>query len=225
MRRRGGRKIKAGGFIPQDFTSEWKLEESTGSTFFDSKGTNNGTDTDIPSLSVAGKVGNGFNWLSTYTSSIVPHSADFILNDGTQNLPFSFCFWVYRTGGGSLIRFVELGNILFLGIVQNLLRLEYRDNSNVQFAKVASFEGVSVDVWTHLAFTFQPIDATNNTVKLFKNGIEITTTGNPSAQIRNNITPNLAIGGNSFSGPMDEIKYYKQVLTPADVLNIYNAEK
>ena len=224
MRRRGSR-LRLG-IIPQDFlVSEWKLEESTGSAFFDSKGANNGTDTDIPSLSVAGKVGNGFNWLSTYTSSIVPHSADFILNDGTQNLPFSFCFWVYITAGGSLIRFIELPNILFLGIVQNLLRLEYRNNSNVQFAKIASFEGVTANVWTHLAFTFQPIDATNNTVKLFKNGIEITTTGNPSAQIRNNITPDLAIGGNSFSGPMDELKYYKKVLTPTEVLGIYNAEK
>jgi len=224
MRRRGSR-LRLGA-IPQDFlVSEWKLEESTGSIFYDSKGTNNGTDTDIPSLSVAGKVGNGFNWLSTYTSSIVPHSADFILNDGTQNLPFSFCFWVYRTAGGSLIRFVELGSILFLGIVQNILRLEYRNNSNAQFAQIASSEGVANDVWTHLAFTFQPIDATNNTVKLFKNGIEITTTGNPSAQIRNNITPDLSIGGNSFSGPMDELKYYKKVLTPTEVLGIYNAEK
>jgi len=223
MRRRGGR-LRVIGFIPQDFlTSEWKLEESTGSTFYDSKGTNHGTDTDIPSLSVAGKVGNGFNWLSTYTSSIVPHSADFILNDGTQNLPFSFCFWVYRTAGGSLIFLVNLTNILLLGQVSNLIRFECKNNSNVQFAVSAS-EGLDANVWEHLAFTFKPIDATNNTAKIYKNGLEIGS-GNITAQLRNNITPDLSIGGNSFSGPMDELKYYKKVLTPTEVLGIYNAEK
>jgi len=223
MRRRVSR-LRLGA-IPQDFlVSEWKLEETTGSIFYDSKGTNNGTDTDIPGLSVAGKVGNGFNWLSTYTSSIVPHSADFILNDGTQNLSFSFCFWIYRTAGGSLIRLLEMPYKLFIGTVANNLRIEYRDNSNVQFGFSAPTATILHNVWEHYTFTFQPIDLTNNTIKIYKNAIEIGS-GNTAGQIRTNITPDLKIGGNSFSGPMDEIKYYKKVLTPSEVLNIYNAEK
>jgi hypothetical protein len=229
MQRRGQLRHTKRGIPQENLTSEWKLEETSGSTFYDSVGTNHGTDADIPNLTTAGKVGNGFNWASTYGSSVVPYSSDFEYNDGVENKPFSYCFWIYRTAGGSLIRLIDRTNVLFFGTVQNLIRVEYRNNANTQFAKSATNTdgkgGIESNQWIHLAFTFEPVDASNNTVKIYKNGLEIATSGNTTGQIRNNITPDLNIGGNSFSGIMDEIKFYKRALTASEISAIYNAEK
>jgi hypothetical protein len=224
MQRRGQlRHIKRG--IPQEnLTSEWKLEETSGSTFYDSVGTNHGTDADITTLTSTGKIGNCF-YYNGQAFSEVPSSSDFVMNDGTNNLPFSFSFWIYNIGGGSLQKFIHSDTGLYIGLVANLLRMEVKNSSGTKLGSSASTASVDSNVWTHLTFVFNPNNISTNPFQIYKNGIPVTMDSGSKNFSITTAQPTLRIGDAGLNSKLDEIKYYKRVLTPSDVSAIYNTEK
>ena len=85
----------------------------------------------------------------------------------------------------------------------------------------------SKNQWIHLYCTY---DKDNRNLKLYLNGVLINTTIGTFSPPNNNFQ--LAIGGRTedvnsgaarFNGSIDEVAIYKRVLTPSEILDLYNA--
>ena len=81
--------------------------------------------------------------------------------------------------------------------------------------------------WQHIAYVF---DKVNRTIKFYRNGVEIATTGGgtPVANIQTNSTWWIgAIGGSSYymNANLGQFRVYKTLRSGADILSEYNGTK
>ncbi len=73
--------------------------------------------------------------------------------------------------------------------------------------------------WHHLVLTVD----TNNTVRLYRDGVERNVDENTSIDIGNTPLMNYILG-NGFEGHLDDIRVYKVALNPNQVTNLFNLE-
>jgi len=217
---------------PSGMTAWWSLDFSARDQRVDLAGYNNyGTMLNNP-LQVAGKVMGAlqFDGVDDYVE-VADHSE---LNFGTGN--FSFDAWIKtnaKTGVEVLVdkrKGYNLGYSFFLN--DGYLSVQLADGSGFfGYTNYASPVFVADGNWHHIAVT---VTRSNNQGILFYLDGVPTQFGNPTThQSTLNNTDNLRIGKNSaagnidpigtFNGILDEIELFNRVLTPAEVLSIYNA--
>ncbi|KAF0142115.1 MAG: hypothetical protein FD122_952 [Stygiobacter sp.] len=224
---------------PSNMVAWWSLDYSALGARQDFAGFNNsGTMINGP-LQVAGKVLGAlqFDGVDDYVE-VADHME---LNFGTEN--FSFDAWIKTTDAQGvkiiLDKRVEInGNFLaykgysiFLG--DGKLALQIGDGAPEfdSYTNYGSTLFVADGIWHHIAIT---VSRSNSQGILFYLDGVPTQFGNPTSHLGSltNTSP-LRIGSQSFigvfsgigkfKGILDEIELFKRVLTPAEVLAIYNA--
>ena len=211
-----------------DLVAWWELNEESG-TRFDSHGSNDLTD-NATVLFAAGKQGNAANFeydASEYLS--IADNADLSVGD----IDFSFGFWIKFeswTAAHQYPIFKGLGNTKQYGVVLNntTKRLQFqvwRSDGGLCFdVDATTFGGLSVDTWY---FVFCYHDSTNNLGGISVNDgtIDTTpTTGVPFDAADAFTLGSIFDGTSSYvDGLMDEVAFYKRLLTPAEKTWLYNS--
>jgi len=242
MRRRGSR-LRLGA-IPQDFlVSEWKLEETTGTTAYDSKGINNGTaSVDLSNLTEPGVVGNRFNFLNQKGVVVSPNpSLD--VSDGTINKKFSISFWQKVTQGSSVHWTMGYSNgssiIWSWYCYQNVWTFIIYNYDSTYTVLIFPTEGIasvtsSLGNEKHITLVFDPDEVATKNIKGYVNGVKNPNSNTGTLKIlKTSPTAKLYLGSdprnnnlNSSMMALDEVKLYiGKALTQEESLGIYNAEK
>lgn len=227
-----GRRRNGQGSALLTASSEWKLEETTGTSFVDSIGGYNGTVNDASLYTSTGKVGSSFDFTGKNHGNIVTGSnSDFEIYDGVDNKPFSVAFWHFQpTGTGasfeSFFRPLTSASATpyIIMINANLLTSEINLQSGGKLTSIVSVDSFNNarDVWKHITFSFNPLVSEHST--FYINGVKATQTvsGTNSPALTGVASLRL---GHTASGKMDEIKYYKnKALTESEALSIYSTE-
>ena len=205
----------------------WSMNEGTGTTTADSAGNgNNGTLTNGPTWTT-GQIGGALAFDNTNDYVAVPNSTS--LNITGQ---ITLAAWIYKpsTPAGVYNTIIAKGN--------NGTRLQYTlstwgtellmgmcNGANAACGYDESWvSGVITTGWQHVAATYN--DATN-TVKLYRNGVPLTLSGNNinTMSMQSN-TDGLRIGmlvsGEPGNATIDDARVYNRALTDAEIARLYN---
>jgi len=214
-----------------DMVGFWQLNESTGSTTYDSTVcVNNGTITGA--THVAGKKNMGLNFTTATTNYVnIPSSAS--LNAISSAITLSAWVkadantansniierWLYGTGVNQrayCLYVTGTGAIAFgLG----------NDGTSANVKWLTTTATITRNVWTHIAATFD-----GTTMKIYINGALSTSVAAGFSTIFVP-TGNVHIGNwqatattwaNPFIGSIDEVRLYKKALSASEILGIYN---
>jgi RHS repeat-associated protein len=207
----------------------WNLNEGTGTTANDTSGTgNNGTLMNMDNTNwVAGKAGTALNFAGTNDYVDIPHSTSLNISNY-----LTVGVWVNPSVASNAGYVIEKQSSWHFQIggyagVQNRLDLTLYQNGSAY--DTISSPSIPTDTWTYVAFTYSKDDPTHKP-KLYINGTE-TTYSLQQAMPSNYIlytTPNDVnigrYGGGVayFNGKIDDARIYSRVLTPAEVLALYN---
>ena len=161
------------------------------------------------------------------------YDTDNIMADGG-----SFSIWIYPTdmGGGDYGRIFEKGAIhyCFLGSVSGIQsKLEY----TVKFSTsgICSFvtdnRDITLNKWNHIAVAYDG-SATLNIALIYINGILVDSTASESRSgtISDDSAHDMYVGNRAdftrhFDGQIDDLNFYSDFLTAAEVKRNYNAGK
>ncbi|MDD3927789.1 MAG: LamG domain-containing protein, partial [bacterium] len=203
-----------------DVVSHWRLNESSGSTAFDTMGTNNGTLTNGP-VWTSGKRNGGlsFDGVDDYVNCGTDASLD--ISDSitveawikTSNIAqnaylvckdqFSPRCWTLKLDSGC-VRWIN-----------------WDSNGNIKDVYSNSGEQ-SNDTWFHVVAIR---DGSGSLQKLYINGVLQANTNTWSGTIRSSIDTPVRIGGLPgyyFQGTIDEVKIYNRVLSDAEINENYS---
>jgi hypothetical protein len=190
---------------PAGLVNWWRAENSGA----DSAGTVTGTL--LPGVSyIAGEVGNGFDFNGT--NGIV------LLNAPPLSAPWTAEFWVYRHAAPE-------DSAVLLSSTNAALKLEQYPNTKRVGITTWGIQDYSYNytaptgTWTHLVF----VGTTTNT-SLYTNGIFQGSLGVsiqlPRTTMGRDITNRF---NKALKGRLDEISLFNRLLTPAEILALYNA--
>lgn len=209
---------------PKGMVAWWTFDESTGSLFADRAGVDNaGTGMSSP-LPVTAKVAGGLKFNGNNHVDVPNHAE---LNFGTGD--FSFDAWIQtsqkiglkdlvdkRSNTKGYLFYLNNGNLGFL----------IKDGTTTNFN---SSLFVADGEWHHIAITVERKN--KNGIIFYVDGVP-TQVGDPTLQLGNiDNTNKLRIGvdlfsnTHNFSGILDEIELFNRVLTKAEVVSIYQADK
>lgn len=190
--------------------SYWKLDENTGTAFADSKGSNNGTGSNINHVTGVSGPGLGCNGSSSNVS--VPHHAS--LNPSTG---FTLMGWA-KTSDSKTAKIAQKGDWDGYGLYQDKwngwgagVRLANSTNASITW-----LGGVpQLNEWYHLAMTFEA-----STLKLYVNG-QLKNTVATATNLSYNTRP-FSIGSDNgaqkfFNGAIDEVKVYSRALSQVEI--------
>ncbi|GMX58789.1 MAG: hypothetical protein MCSN_4430 [Candidatus Microsyncoccus archaeolyticus] len=208
-----------------NLVSEWKLDEGTGTTAYDSWGTNNGTLTNGPTWVTSGCVSNNclsFDGTDDYIS-INPFSLSgdkltfefwlkcsqqsyhqTILGDGSQSNTVGYIF-IYRESTGRAILF------------------QFADGTAWRYVSSGNFFIGSENVLVHLTITS---DYTNRIIKFYKNGVLFSQPVVsypmlfPSVS-RTRYLGSYNSGSHRFNGLMDDIRIYNDIVSSLKIKQNY----
>jgi len=198
----------------------WKFDENTGTTAFDSVGTNNGT---ISNASwVTGKSGSALNFNSVGNVSI-PTAAIADVNTGVtvsfwqwddaakQTLPNDLLY-SYGANGGKL--YIEMPN------TNGHLIWVASPNWTDQTAKLNPPSGdIYGSVWHHWVFTK---NCSTGYLKIWLNGSLYLSSSGFTQPIRGDLSTSFNIGCSSYHGKIDDVRVYKRELSSTEIGSIYN---
>lgn len=198
----------------------WKLDETTGTTAFDSSG-NGHNALMLGSLngstnSVAGKVGNAINFDESNSDTInIPDTG---MPTGTSPA-FSMGAWVkVQENSPQTAARWSMGYGDTSDGSNDAQIILNRDANNISYQVGTTAQGVSVanylNKWMHIFLTF---DGTN--ARLYQNGIQLRT---DTVTTFNPVSSNGAIGGRlgggaDFNGDFDEVRMYDRALSASEV--------
>lgn len=217
----GARARKWGGVYSSLILSEaglvsyWRLDEPSGITAMDSKGTNTGTYTGGPTLGQVGAVSSGgtavaFNGTTQYIA--VPDANSLDLND-----TLSIEAWVKPSAAGAVRVIVCKGSQGYN------LRLDATNNLNFLKDQTVDIVHSTIAVaagWHHCVVT-----KATSTNKLYIDAVDVTGAVTNAPMVNNAIA--LGIGaepagaGSFFNGSLDEVAIYSVALTPAQIAAHY----
>lgn len=208
-----------------DPVSRWRLDESAGTTFVeDTVGGFDGTSSRNTNLmSINGAISNGFDFNST---SDYVNCGD-IYNSATNS--FSITGWIkpnntasdqgifvkFDNGPGGNYAFdLNSGRLRFISIISS---------SGFPSSVTSSLGLISTGAWQHVGITRD-----GTTGVLYHNGLAVQT-GSQPATIKTT-TMSTIIGAfqdgasveNVFDGGLDDIRYYGEALTEANMTTLYN---
>ncbi len=196
----------------------WKFDEGSGTTAYDSAGSNDGTISEA--VWTSGKIGGAlsFDGVNDYVSCP---------NDVSLNVPagLTISAWVYMNATGVYPAVVTKGAgandwgycLQFKSDTRKIdLFLENANESWVNSAKTP----VPLGQWTHIAAVYNGVDVLQYYFNGTPDGIYTVTGGS----IKSN-SANLLIGkridGFVLNGKVDDVRIYNEVLSSKDVLKIY----
>lgn len=204
--------------------SYWKLNEA-GGTRFDSYGVNDLTDSGSTG-SVLGMIGNGANFSGTTNLYHTP-GGDFDV--GASD--FTFAFWVKM---GSVLGFPGLvcqhadasndeSYILFFAQSPNDAFLFDTSSNGLTFdSAVVDTTTISNDVWYYVVAW---VDQVGGTINIQVNG-GVVNSSLFIGPVHSSGQPfrfgQLGSTGNYLTGAMDEVGFWKRVLTPTERTSLYN---
>lgn len=208
---------------PKDMVAWWTFDEKTGQPLVDRAGfANNGTGINSP-LAVPAKVAGGLKFNGTNYVDVPNHAE---LNFGTGD--FSFDAWIQTSDAKNLRDLVDKrttkGYLIYL--IDGKLGFLLRDGSTTNYS---SSLFVADGKWHHIAITVERKNKKG--ILFYVDGIP-TQFGDPTLKPGNidNTSP-LRIGKDlysnsyNFNGILDEIELFNRVLTKAEVVSIFKADK
>ena len=189
----------------------WTLDETNGTTAFDSAGSTNGTmqsGLDAATATAPGVIGTGLDFTPNNTIN---------LGDYDMSSDFSISVWFNADVVDGAWRSIVMRNNNY-GIETRFGNLYFRVGSS--WGNDVSTGGLAADTWYHAVLTY---DGGTNTLTGYLDGVSLGT--NTSAFTNTN--DDTAIGSWSnfqeyFDGTIDDVRFYNRVLTPADVTALYN---
>ncbi|HBI23434.1 MAG TPA: hypothetical protein DDX84_04345, partial [Nitrospiraceae bacterium] len=207
--------------LPEDAAAYWKLNETSGTTAYDSFGTNNGTLYNSPAWT-GGKFNNAisFDGIDDY----IQNSSSF-LNSVLSS--FTMEAWVKTTSGGTIFTLGEetsnkgqsvigiSGGKVYGRIQQN--------NSTTGFGDIISTLTYNDNQWHHIALTY---DGATKQGILYVDGAPVgtpLTTTSSLTLTTSYFRIGLGLGNafNYFSGYIDDVALYSRALTAEEVLGRY----
>jgi hypothetical protein len=216
---------KSGGFLkvvsvlPQspfltNIAAYYKLDESSGNAIDNVSG-NNGTVSGA-TYSVTGKVGTAYQFAGTGGITLPNNS---ITTFGTGS--FSVNMWVYLTslaGVGNNTALISGGSNSFSLVIQGADASLRCQITNVA-ASGQSTGLLSLNTWQMVTVT---IDGTTHTLTYYINGTSAgSVTFNQNFSSASNLIAN-STGMITPTGKLDEVGYWKKVLSPTDITALYN---
>ena len=201
--------------------SYWKFDETSGTTAYDSSGTNNGTITGATSTSEDQCISGKCLYFNGAANVVIPNSPSLQIT-GNQTIsmwikPTSFstrCNPFNKAYGGEGTITLETNSTLtyYWGTAG-------ADNSPYQGF---SSNGLSANNWNYVSLVR---DITNNRLTWYING-KVNSSGTPSYSQATASTANLILGSGyagSFTGYIDEVKIYPYARTADQVKQDYNS--
>jgi hypothetical protein len=207
----------------------WSLEEASG-TAADAHGANPLSDA-TSTTGTTGKVGNGRTFV-TASSQQLTHVDNSDLSLGAD-VAFSWAFWVKLNSNPGTSQWSLIGKIQNGGAfpVDYFIRYDF-DNARARFTVTGSGGDVTCEgnvalttsVW---AFIVAKHDPTANKLYLSVND-QATPAEMAHSLGTTDTTGQLAfgsdsVGGGFMNGMLDEVGFWKKVLTPAEITWLYNA--
>jgi parallel beta-helix repeat protein len=218
-----------------NLVASWQFE----SNFNDYTSNHNATAIGSVTNNTTGVVGNEavFGGGSDYLT--VPNSSDFTFTDGTNDIPFSICFWIEFNSLTSNPRIMMKANSTGdkrewqIQYGNGKLTLVLWKNDGTAFLRLDRNITPSLNTRYHHAMTYDG-SKLHTGLKWYENKVDVgvssvsgTYTGMTANDRRLTIGVNDLSGNveNTLDGAMDEIKIYKnRVLTPTEIEYIYDEE-
>jgi hypothetical protein len=199
----------------------WKFDETTGTTAYDSSGTNNGTITNATSTTEDQCISGKCLYFNGTANVVIPNSPSLQIT-GNQTIsmwikPTSFstqCNPFNKAYGGEGTITLETNSTLtyYWGTAG-------ADNNPYQGF---SSNGLSLNNWNYVSLVR---DITNNKLTWYING-KVNSSGTPSYSQATASTANLILGSGyagSFTGYLDEVKIYPYARTADQIKQDYNS--
>ena len=206
--------------IPAGLVAYWHLDETTGNTFVDFTGTNDGTGNPSPTA-LAGQVNGAQLFDGTSTKIDVPASSTF---NFAANGDFSVEFW-YKgnsapTSTQVIISRYMSGTYWYIGVL---------NTGKIRFAMVGGGTVIVADgsiitdgQWHYITATR---NGTTNNSKIYVDGSLQNTATKPFTVALSSATSNLEIGnlngGNFLAGSLDEVAVHNVELTSSEIQQHY----
>ena len=204
------------GLDQQNMIAQWKLNENSGVTAFDSVGSNHGS-IQGPTWDT-GKSESALSFDGMQTEYVsVPFDTSLSLNHD-----YSVSFWIYPTDNT-----VQWRTFLTR---PDQFTCSYIGNDKIRvhvsgYANIDSTVSAPRNTWTHVVFTYENTDAGDDKIVLYVNGEKDGQVG-PTWGTPNNPSNALLMGGDAtssyYTGKLDEILLYDTVLSTEQVNSIYN---
>ena len=202
----------------------------------DTKNAHNGTDSNVTYNSSYGKYGQGVSFNATTSYITVASHAD---NTNIFASGGSISVWVYAKslGEGSFGRVWDKSSDSTVG---HTSYLSLSSGTNYQYRFGAIWDALSTwttngyvipqNTWTHICVTYNSASTANDT-KIYINGAStaITETATPSGTYKSDSAAALFFGNRNLNdrtwdGYIDEYILFNDVLTPTEVLSVYNSQ-
>ena len=212
-----------------DLVGWWKLDETEGTTAFDSAGTNHGTLNGNP-VWTTGQITGALAFDGTDDYVDCGNNTSLDITGSTSILA-----WVkFNSVSGYQTILAKRGgasdSISNYALRTNTNKLEfYYKSGSTWHIYATSNANLSTGNWYHIAVTFTY--GTGSSIKCYRNGVPLTgswTSGNGNAPAITNTNP-LTIGAltndERINGIIDDVRIYNRALTATEVMAIYLAGK
>ena len=215
---------------PTGIISYWKLDETSGSSYRENIGSNNGTGMNAPTPT-AGRVSGGQQFNGTSNMIAAPRIAAY---DFSASTSFTFEAWINHPVGSfisqELILERKSSGPLYVSLKfdkSTAARFELRNDASVKFA-VAGTTDLYDGKWHHVVGVR---DAANNQLRIYVDGVLQNTASAVSASGFTSSEAGIGIGGRNlpgdaypsyFNGKIDEVAIYNVALSASTILQHYN---
>lgn len=211
----------------------WALDETSGTTAYDSIGSNDGTMTNMDGASnnVAGPVSSALSFSSSrITAAAASTDLDDIFNGGG-----TISYWIYPTNWGTFGRVVDKSDSGTFPPNQGWH--SQGDTGIIKFSQAFSTthgdwetgtNTVPMNTWSHIVITYDNSSDANAPI-IYVNGVNsaLTTVSPPSGTAVSDASQPITLGArqggaNNYTGYADDIRMYNRVLTASEVTSLYN---
>ncbi|MBN2004141.1 MAG: hypothetical protein JXA21_12365 [Anaerolineae bacterium] len=222
---------------PPGMVAWWPLDETTPPWAYDITGGHTGIHVNGP-VPGAGMVANALNFdgVNDYVRVANAPALNFgPAMPGTTRGDFSIDAWIYRDNLSAkeapIVSKWDGVRGYYFFILEGRLALVLADGSGVSEYHVSSAPTIPAGVWVHVAVTVDRDNA--NGITFYVNGLPIGTqdpTGRPNSLVN---AARLTIGASAnawlyttwqyFDGPIDEVEIFNRVVSPSEILGIFQA--
>jgi hypothetical protein len=213
-------------WMSEGLVGHWKMDEASW----------NGTAGEVKDASGAGNNGVAVGGLSTgigkfgkggYFDGVNDYVGATDSASTTIGTDFTQSAWIYPTADKSSASPQDLAMIFDRGggatvyrIDGGLLVFNYWDATTIWLS--ANGGSAPLNKWTHVVATYHEYNATNATIKLYVNGVLVSSADKLILPIKNaNIQIGSQLGNRNFIGEIDEARIYNRALSSQEVSQLY----
>ena len=220
-------------FKPQlknSLISAYEFDETSGGTLFDSHGNNDGTNVNGVTINEPGVIDRAYLFNST---SYTDYNTALI-----SGFPFSFSIWINSLDASSLrYLFASNANVVnkygvLIGANSSGISVIYGNGAGVVLANELNHRyniSISNNTWYHVVVTAN--DRTNSDTKVYVNSSEISWTSSSGSASSTSFGAGesllsaiwMSTRMSSWYGSIDQTSIWSKVLTPAEILHLYNS--